>query len=62
MKNRAKELDVDFIGGQSNPLTKEEQLAISDFIKKLKDRRTKNAQTQYCKVGETTCLKKGTNR
>ena len=37
MKKRAKELDVDFIGGQNNPLTKEEQLAISAFIKKMKN-------------------------
>jgi hypothetical protein len=28
---------VDFIGGQSKPPTKEEQLAISTFIKKLKE-------------------------
>ena len=38
MKKREKELDVDFIGGQNNPLTKEEQLAISAFIKKMKKR------------------------
>ena len=42
MKNREKELNVDFIGGQSNPLTKEEQLAISAFIKKLKEKRSRN--------------------
>ena len=29
---KTKELDVDFIGGQG-PLTKEEEIAISDFIK-----------------------------
>lgn len=33
MKNRKKELDVDFIGEQGRTLTKEEQQAISDFIK-----------------------------
>lgn len=32
MKNRTKELDVDFIGGQG-PLTPEEEKAISDFIR-----------------------------
>ena len=32
MKNKQKELDVDFIGGQK-PLTKEEEMAISAFIK-----------------------------
>lgn len=31
MKNKQKELDVDFIGGQE-PMTKEEELAISEFI------------------------------
>lgn len=39
MKNKLKELDVDFIGGQQQPLTKEEELAISDFIRKQKARR-----------------------
>jgi hypothetical protein len=32
MKTKKVELDVDFIGGQ-NSLTKEEEKAISDFIK-----------------------------
>ena len=35
MKNKAKELDVDFIGGE-NPMTKEEEKAISEFIKAQK--------------------------
>jgi hypothetical protein len=35
MKNRLKELDVDFIGGE-NPMTKEEEKAISEFIKAQK--------------------------
>ena len=39
MKNKLKELDVDFIGGQQQPITKEEELAISDFIRKQKTRR-----------------------
>ena len=39
MKNKLKELDVDFIGGQQQPITKEEELAISDFIRKQKVRR-----------------------
>lgn len=34
-KNKSKELDVDFIGGQG-PLTKSEEQAISDFIKAQK--------------------------
>ena len=39
MKNKLKELDVDFIGEQQQPITKEEELAISDFIRKQKARR-----------------------
>jgi hypothetical protein len=39
MKNKAKELDVDFIGGQNNPLTKEEEKAIRDFIRADKEKR-----------------------
>ena len=35
MKHKSKELDVDFIGGQG-PLTKDEELAISEFIKAQK--------------------------
>lgn len=38
MKNKLKELDVDFIGGQE-PLTKEEELAISAFIKANKKKK-----------------------
>jgi len=41
MKKKLKELDVDFIGGQSKSLTKEEELAISSFFKKLKEGRRK---------------------
>jgi hypothetical protein len=35
MKSKLKELDVDFIGGQG-PLTKTEEKAISEYIKKQK--------------------------
>lgn len=38
MKNKLKELDVDFIGGQQNPITKEEEFAISAFIRKQKEK------------------------
>ena len=38
MKNKLKELDVDFIGGQE-PITKEEELAISAFIRARKEKR-----------------------
>ncbi len=39
MKNEIKELNVDFIGGQNSPLTKEEEKAISDFIRSRKKKR-----------------------
>ncbi len=44
MKNKLKELDVDFIGGQQKPITKEEEQAISAFIlsKKHKSRLKSN--------------------
>ena len=51
MKNKLKELDVDIIGGQS-PMTKEEEIKISAFIKaekakrKLKLRRTKKSRVE----------------
>jgi hypothetical protein len=41
MKTKKIELDVDFIGGQT-PLTKEEERAISDFIKKQKSKKVKS--------------------
>jgi hypothetical protein len=41
MKTKKKELDVDFIGGQTS-LTKEEERAISEFIKKNKSKRAKS--------------------
>ena len=41
MKTKKIELDVDFIGGQTS-LTKEEEKAISDFIKKNKSKKTKS--------------------
>ncbi|MEN9570761.1 MAG: hypothetical protein RL172_1992, partial [Bacteroidota bacterium] len=34
MKNKLKPLEVDFIGGQQQPITKEEELAITNFIRK----------------------------
>lgn len=38
MKNKLKELNVDFIGGQG-AMTKEEELAISEFIRVDKEKR-----------------------
>lgn len=46
MKKKVKELDVDFIGEQNTPLTKEEQLAISVFINKLQRKNKKNKTKQ----------------
>jgi hypothetical protein len=40
MKKKSKELDVDFIGGQSS-MTKEEERKISDFLKSKKLLRNK---------------------
>jgi len=40
MKTKKVELDVDFIGGQTS-LTKEEEKAISDFIKRNKSKKAK---------------------
>jgi hypothetical protein len=46
MKNTLKELDVDFIGGQNIPITKEEELAISAFIHKQKEKKLLKAITK----------------
>ena len=47
MKNKSKELDVDFIGGQG-PLTKSEEKAISEFFLaqklSLTNKKTQNAK------------------
>ena len=43
MKKKSVELDVDFIGGQG-PLTKEEAQAISEFIRKEKEKRRQKDQ------------------
>ena len=40
MKNKAKELDVDFIGGQ-RPLTKDEEQKISEYFTKQKLQKAK---------------------
>jgi hypothetical protein len=41
MKTKKIELDVDFIGGQTS-LTKEEENAISDYIKNSKTKKAKS--------------------
>ncbi len=50
MKNKSKELDVDFIGVQSKPLTKEEQLSISAFIRHLKVKRSRTTKQKNSKL------------
>jgi hypothetical protein len=40
MRNKLKELDVDFIG-DGKTLTKEEELIISEFIRNLKEKQNK---------------------
>ena len=54
MKNKLKELDVDFIGGQQQPITKEEELAISAFIRASKEKRL----LQTVRKGKTKTSKK----
>ena len=47
MRNRRVELDVDFIGTQPSKLTKEEENAISDFIRSQKAKiRQKKSQNK----------------
>ena len=43
MKNRKKELDVDFIGGPTS-LTKAEEKRVSEVIKKLKTKKDRTLQ------------------
>ncbi|MBI5856047.1 MAG: hypothetical protein HZB42_00210 [Sphingobacteriales bacterium] len=54
-KNKSKELDVDFIGGQG-PLTKEEEKQISEYIRRQKLLRAKRQHSR--KLG-TGSAKKG---
>ena len=50
MKQHKNELHVDFIGGAA-PLTKEEEKAISEFIKATKQRRKKQAARRKARSG-----------
>ena len=49
MKQHKNELDVDFIGG-TEPLTKEEEKAISEFIKASKEREQKQTAQQKARI------------
>jgi hypothetical protein len=50
MKTKTKELEVDFIGEQDKPLTKEEQFTISVFIKQLNEKQNKNSKLKPLKA------------
>ncbi len=50
MRNKLKELDVDFIGMQDKSLTKEEALEISNFIKQLKEKRLKESKRKTARL------------
>ena len=54
MKNKLKTLEVDFIGTQQQPLTNEEELAISTFINATK----KKKQLQAIRKTKTKPFKK----
>jgi len=54
MRNKIKELDIDFIGEQDKPLTKEEALEISNFIKQLKEKRLKAEKRKVTKLENQT--------
>ncbi|HLP71820.1 MAG TPA: hypothetical protein VK155_02885 [Bacteroidales bacterium] len=53
MKSRRKELDVDYIGEQT-PLTKEEEKAISEFIKQNKTKKIKRSSSKSKTVKQLT--------
>ena len=61
MKQNKNELDVDFIGG-SGPLTKEEQQAISEFIKASKERRQKQTSRQKARTANKSIAASGAGR
>lgn len=53
MKQNKNELDFDFIGGLGS-LTKEEEKAISEFIKSSKERRQKQKARQKARTANTS--------
>ncbi len=53
MKKKTKELNVDYIGGQG-PLTKEEELTISEFIRKNKEKLNKKKLRGKSKIKNKT--------
>ena len=51
MKNRKKELDVDFIGG-GEPLTEEEKKAINDYFSAKKGERAKSLSVSKKRIAK----------
>lgn len=58
MKQHKNELDVDFIGG-TGPLTKEEEKAISEFIKASKQRQQKQASRRKARTANRSIAASG---
>lgn len=58
MKQNKNELDVDFIGGLG-PLTKEEETAVSEFIKASKERRQKQKARQKARTANKSIAASG---
>ena len=54
MKSKILVLDVDFIGGQSNGLTAQEEKALSEYFAKKKQTAAKRAKTRTAKLTKTT--------
>jgi hypothetical protein len=61
MKHNKIELDVDFIGG-GEPLTKEEQKAISEFIKASKQRRQNKSSRPKARIPNKSIVSSGAER
>jgi hypothetical protein len=61
MKQNKNELDVDFIGG-AGPLTKEEEKAISEFIKTSKERRQKQISKRKAQTANKSIAAIGAGR
>jgi hypothetical protein len=58
MKQHKNELDVDVIGG-AGPLTKEEEKAISDFLKAAKERQQKQVVRQKARTANRSIVASG---
>lgn len=61
MRQHNNELDVDFIGGTA-PLTKDEEKAISEFIKSAKERQQKQASQRKTRTAAKGIAASGARR